>query len=152
MPASPMVREVRVPYMRRDQRSRPCSSVPSRKSVSSAWRPPPWPVTYCKSSLYSLRPHCAYLESCLFLPRKTKDLRPASAGVVRHFGSGWSLNADRIPHLAFLGWQSALGGLVEQFSRQASVRKRQREDGIDGCLLLHVSLLMFKSQYFPFDL
>src|SRR5262249_40822222 len=39
-PQRPMVREVRVPYIRRDQRSRPCSSVPKRKSVSSA-RPSP---------------------------------------------------------------------------------------------------------------
>ena len=34
-----MVSEVRVPYMSRDQRSRPCSSVPSRNSPSSARAP-----------------------------------------------------------------------------------------------------------------
>ncbi len=34
-PTSPMDSEVRVPYMSRDQRSRPCSSVPMRNSDSS---------------------------------------------------------------------------------------------------------------------
>ncbi len=42
-PTRPMVSEVRVPYMSRDQRSRPCSSVPRRNRVSSG-RAPSTPI------------------------------------------------------------------------------------------------------------
>ena len=45
-PTRPIVSEMRVPYIRRDHRSRPCTSVPSRKIVWAASRPPSTPIRW----------------------------------------------------------------------------------------------------------
>ena len=45
-PTRPIVSEMRVPYISRDHRSRPCTSVPSRKIVWAASRPASTPIRW----------------------------------------------------------------------------------------------------------